>query len=172
MTRWDSDRFMLVGGSAGGAKAAYYFLDCDLPRPGFTTDTYAGPGDDSATPLTAEFDTPEVWDDKGHQVMPVKVHVDFVAYNWDNSGAGVAKIRVRAQARTMGNVTDSTEAGATLSAGDTYSEATTALSVDGSDRRITFGVGDAGWGAGFLLRFDQLQGVKIKGFVAEFETRG
>lgn len=81
------DHHLLIDSHGTGNPATmHYFAPGLVDRPAFDGDDYAMPGDGSTTPLTAEFSTPEWWDEQGHEVKVQQVIVDYVGWNCNADG--------------------------------------------------------------------------------------
>jgi len=82
VTDLGTHHLLLDSNGTGDPLTAYRFAPGLKDRPAFVGDDYAQPGDGSDTPLNGVyFQTPEWWEDAGHQVRVSQVIVDFVA--WD-----------------------------------------------------------------------------------------
>lgn len=165
-TRYGSGQILMVGGSAAGTPGTYYWLDCDKQGPGFTTDSWARPGDGTDTPLDATLDLPVKRDGRRPILKPNTMVVSFTAYDWDESSTGGVGFRawVRAWDQADSTPTDSTKV--------TYSADTGDQSTDGTERTIELPVDSEIQGAGLQPRFDQLVGVKIHWVELFEESRG
>lgn len=144
---------------------AFYYLDTNLERPAFTSDTYARPGDLSDTPLDASFTLPEWWSPPGTEIRVKQVIVDFLKYNTGASGTN--NITLGVTSFGLFNSTDGTESPGAQS----WNEAVSAGTTGGKHQRHVFNVGEQGYGAGFQLTFTALRGVAIRGIYVELDSQ-
>jgi hypothetical protein len=143
------------------ATVRWLAFDPFLGRPGFTTDTYARPGDDSDTPLAANVSLPEFWTEAGNEVSVRQVIVDAVKWNTGSATANEIQVSVETFGRrgTAGEKVDT----------KTWTEAGTAASTSGTRHREVFDFGRFQPGAGFQVKFPSLRGVAIRSVTVVYD---
>lgn len=160
MTRVDTDKFLVL---SDDATPIAHMLDLELDRPGFTTDDYARPGDNSDTPLDVWFDLPEWWDEQGREVRVRSVIVN--ATKWNTGAAADNNLTVTVTALDRFGALDNLD-----SSSQSWSEAGASTTTSGEDFRTTFNFGDQGSGGGFQLSLSALKGVAIKDIVVVLDV--
>ena len=147
-------RIYFCDGGAPGSPTLIYHYEVSLERPGQVGDTWARPGDDVDTPLTASFRTPQWWHPDGHEVRVRGVIVDFESYPTGSATPNGFDVTAAVLRRY-------TNPGELVSGTQTWSATPT------RDRhREHFGFGAQGRGGGFELRFANVRGVAFRSIVA------
>lgn len=158
------DRVMIANGTT-----YLYSLDFSRDRPGFTSDTAAGPGDDSSTPLNAYFYLPAVPAGQGKEVRVRQVIVDFTKFNTGSATSNGITPSVRTWMRPnfseFGNddyveVTD-----------QSWSEPGSYASTSGQKDRVVFNYGQSGYGAATQVGLTALQGVTVKAVTVVYDEQ-
>lgn len=152
MTRVSSDKFLLL---SKDATPVPYMLDMSIDRPAFTSDTYARPGDNTDTPLTASFSLPEYWDEQGREIRVRSVIVN--ARKWQTGASPDNNLTVTVTALDRFG-----PSAARASASQSWTEAGASASTGGDNFRQVLNFGDQGSGGGFQLAFSALKGVAIR----------
>lgn len=152
MSRAEADKFVLL---SADATPIPYVLDMDIDRPGFTTDDWSRPGDGSNTPLDASFSLPEWWDPQGRDVRVRSVIVDVTKWATGSATPNQLDMTVTALDRYG-------PAAALASATQSWTEAGTSATTDGTDERLVFNFGDQGSGGGFQLAVTNLKGCAVR----------
>jgi hypothetical protein len=150
-----------AGLSTSGNPAFYYFSPGFYDRPAFTTDDWGQPGDGVDDVLYAWFQTPEWWDDDGHEVKVNQIIVDYTG--WD-TGATVDEvgfdIYVSALHRT--GAVGSTVVGP-VNVVDTQASFSSAAA--GTSKRVARNV-SCQYGGGFQITIDNIQNCAIRSITA------
>lgn len=145
-------RYIVLG---DGPTGSYYQYAPGLDRPGFTTDPFCRPGDNSTTPLTAQFSTPEWWDKQGHEVKISEVIVDYRAWSTGSATANGFTVQANMLHRYG---TAATTVGSTITATNVPAGTTA-----GTDQRVVLSAGaDWGFGGGFQVTIGAMCGVAIR----------
>lgn len=149
---------LLTDGGAAGAAPDLYTYNTALERPGFVSDAYAGPGDNTILPLNAYFSLGEWWAPEGAEVTIKNIIIDFVKYDTGAVVQNHMTIGVIPLARQ-----DSDDAGTVVAfqAFDQGDVLATAAGV--RDRHITGGpAGGAVPSSGFQVKIEGIVGCAIK----------
>ncbi len=151
------ERVLLSDGGGASAPPDLYTYDPSLERPGFTSDTNAQPGDDSTTPLDANFTTAEWWAPEGSEVTIKNIIIDFTKYD---TGAGVQNhfnVNLIQLARREEESPDTVS----MRAFDEDDDTSTAAGI--RDRHITYGISAGSIpAAGFKIQIEGIVGCTIK----------
>lgn len=143
-----------------GTPKAYYFAPGLHDRPAFTSDTTAQPGDGSDGPLYAWFETPEWWDDQGHEVRVVQVIVDYTG--WDTGAAG-DNVGFQVEVTTLhraGAIDTTTSSLVTVADGMAAS-----FDVGGTVKRAQVSI-DGKYGGGFQVGIYSIENCAIRSITA------
>jgi len=126
-------------------------------RPGFTSDSLNGPGDNSSSCFsTCYLHTPIELVPEGGRVRIVKVIVDYIGWDTGATDSVVAfDLTVDAVLRYDG---DSGSSSSTLS----FSSADSNFATTGTRKRAEFSVGDQGAGGGFQVKLDNIKACAIE----------
>lgn len=144
-------------GGAAGAPANVYAWFASLDRPGFASDSFAQPGDDSTSPVVGTFDLPEWHHPQNNEFKVRTVTVDFTTWNNGASANNHFDFVVRAL-RTWDATGDPI-----TSATNTFDQAVSSSSTTGTIQRRIFSVGgDIPHGDGFQLSFTNCKGISIQ----------
>jgi hypothetical protein len=165
----NGDEAILVGGD-GVAAGNYYGLAMGLDRPGYASDTVAQPGDNSTTAVNAWFYVPEFHHPEGRDVRVRRVIVDFKKWTTGNAGSlnsfnCVVRTfeRYNAPSGTQDDFDVQTVA---------WSESSTEATTAGIRDRVTFRLGNQGWGGGFQIGLTGMVGVNVYRIVVEYDESG
>lgn len=154
---------IIVDGDASNPPEFYVFQASfssgQVHRPGFVSDTHAQPGDDSTTPLDAWFHLPEWWHPRGYEAKVMAVEVEFTTWNTGTTETAHFDLVVEAKQPRLLN---GASAGGVASQTYSFDEAVASSSTSGTDRRVRFNVGDAGWGRGFQVQFTNIRSAAIQ----------
>jgi len=167
ITRYFDDNVVLAYPGTASVDPKFYMLSMNLERPGFTSDQFAQPGDDSDTPLNASFSLPTYLAPEGKELRVRSVTVDFIKYD---TGSSVAN-NISVQTETLyGEL----EQGYSQSAPNPvvlFNEDGSFATSDGLHQRKVLR-GTAGpFGGGYRISLLNLRGVAIDRVVVEFEQR-
>ena len=167
ITRYFDDNVLLAYPGTASVDPRFYMLSMNVERPGFTSDQYAQPGDDSDTPLNAFFALPTYLAPEGKELRVRSVTVDFIKYD---TGSSVAN-NISVQTETLyGEL----EQGYSQSAPNPvvlFNEDGEFATPTGLRQRKVMR-GTAGpFGGGYRLSFLNLRGVAIDRVIVEFEQR-
>lgn len=160
LTRAAADKFVIA---SDGTTPSLYVLDASLDRPGFTSDTYADPGDISDTQLSGNFTLPEYWDPQLKEVRVRAVTVNFTKWNTGGLTTNNFTLTVTALDQYGGGAP-------VASATQSFNEAGSAATTAGVDQRAVFYFGDQGPGGGFQIALTAIRGVAIRDIVVSIET--
>lgn len=158
------DTRILLG--TNGSSPDLYWLDMDLDRPAFTSDTYAQPGDDSTTPMTdCYFTIPTIYAPEGYRCRVRRIAVDFQKY--DTGSATANNIDV-----TVTQFGDINESGEDTETQTLYNEAGSGIAgtTSGTPSRLAANFGTNGWHGAFSVKLSALKGVKIRSISIDYET--
>lgn len=164
VTRYFDDNLLLAYPGDATTDPEFYMLAMNLDRPAFTTDTWARPGDNSTTPLSAEFSLPDYLAPEGKEVRVTGVIVDFYSYDTGSTTPNNITIDVTAMLRenTDGDVTVTKTI---------YSNDGQFTSTSGQRCRRVFRHPGIGFGSGFRVGFTDLAGVAIERITVEYEEQ-
>lgn len=161
ITRLGTTAFSLSDGGASGVAPKFYQWSPSLQRPGFTTDTYGRPGDGSDTPLDAYLYLPELTigtDDDEQSGIVETVEVEFIS--WDTGTSETAHFDITV--RTWDPVGEGGDTGVRDAAIQSFDEAVSESSTDGTRQRMSFEFGDQGRGRRHQIRLTNIRSVSIK----------
>lgn len=130
-------------------------------RPGFTSDAFRQPGDDSTTPVDAYASMPEYWLPAGEEARVRQVIVDIV--KWDTGSVTPNQLDVTVE--TFGRRGADGEASATKSWTEAGASATTA----GVRQRLVFDMGVTQPGSGFQVKLTNVKGVAVRAVRAAYD---
>lgn len=156
----------LSDGGAAGISPKVWAWSVENDRPAFTTDTYGRPVDGAATSQPqAYLHLPEWWEPQEREVLVRAVTVDFVKWNTGHSQTNHFDVVVDAIDRYA-------NPGPTSSAVQSFDEAPSAASTEGTSERRVFNVGGQGSGTGMQVRLTSIRGCAVRRVAVEVEIEG
>jgi len=167
ITRYFDDNVLIAYEGTSSVDPKFYMLAMNLDRPAFTSDTWAQPGDDSTTPLTASFTLPDYQAPEGKEVRVRSVTVDYVKYRTGSATTNNIDMSVTTMFReNLPGTADSAESPRTI-----FNEAgtATAAGTSGTTARAVARGFAGGFGGSYRLSFSDLRGVAIDRVVVEIE---
>lgn len=153
--------FIFCDGGGASAPPLFYAFDSDLNRPAKTSDTYASPGDDSTTPVDAEFTTAVQWAKDGDELNPRWITVNFAKWNTGSTARNHFDLEVIMHHRH--NQAGTRVATVPL----TWDEMASATTSDATPDSARFNVGAQGPGQGFQIRVSNMRGVAVRNIIVE-----
>ena len=157
----DAFAFCDLGNTGVAPKFWVWYYAADLPG---VVGTDWPPGDASDTPVSASVSLPEWWHAQGQEVRVVSVEVEFDSFDTGTSQTAHFDLTVDALgAGSVGNASRGTATSAT----QTLDEPVSSSSATGDARRITFNVGDQGWGRGYQIHLTNIRSVAIRSITAQ-----
>lgn len=157
---YDLPLVMSDGGSASTAPLFYSFQP-SLDRPGKASDTYAQPGDNSTTPLTASMSS-RWWFTPGQKDIQVtSVTVDGFTWNTGSSSTNHVDLQVRSLFR-FGDVPY------VDSAVQSFDQAASLTTADRQDARFRATNPAAPWAQGFQIVLTNLRGFAVRRIRVEY----
>lgn len=151
----DLDMPLVMCNGGGASPPTFATFHPGLDRPGKTSDTYAQPGDNSTTPLTASLNFPAIMAKDGYDLWAKKVTVHGFKWNTGSASTNHFDLTVR---RYLQRNSDDTKDSASLS----FDEAASATTSDRTPFSVTFGIGDQQRGHAVQVRLSALRGVAIE----------
>lgn len=164
ITRYFDDNVLLAYPGTSSIDPRFYMLSMNLERPGFTSDQYAQPGDDSDTPLDASFTLPDYLAPEGKELRVRAVTVDFIKYTTGSNTNNNITITVTSQFREL-VANDSSITPYVL-----FNEDTAGATAGVRTRKVYRGTPGT-WGGGYRIAFTDLKGVAIDRVIVEIEQR-
>lgn len=161
ISRVQTSAFSLSDGGGAAATPKFYLWNPALQRPGFTTDTYARPGDGSDTPLDAELFLPELTiggDESDLSGIVETVEVEFISWNSGTTETAHFDVTVR----TWDPVGEGGVTGVRDAVAQSFDEAVTESATTGTRQRMSFEFGDQGRGRRHQIRLTNVRNVSIK----------
>lgn len=155
---------ILTDGGAVGAVPKFWVwntVDDRPPMKGSGLKNRDSIGDGSDTAPVCTFTLPEWWDRRGRRGMLRHINVDFRKWATGVAATNHMDVQVRAL--------DRYERGGTLSAVQSFDEASASGTTDGVRENHQFGFGDQGLGGGFQIIIDNLRGISIEKITAFFD---
>ena len=98
--------FYLTDGGDDAAAPAIYSVEFTQDHPGFASDGFVQPGDDSTTPVDAWVTVPEIWSESGEVLAVRGVTVTYEKYNTGASGTNHFDIEVDMLGRVPAGTND------------------------------------------------------------------
>ncbi len=167
ITRYFDDNVVLAYPGTASVDPRFYMLSMSLERPGFVTDTWAQPGDDSDTPLSASFTLPDYLAEQGKELRVRSVTVDFVKFDTGSSVANNISILAESVFQELQDGQSSqSPAPYTL-----FNEDGDFATPSGTFARRIYRGGAGPFAGGYRISFLNLRGVKISRVVVEFEEQ-
>lgn len=154
--RWFDENVILAHPGSAGVKPTFYMLNMNLDRPAFTSDTWARPGDDSSTPLSASFTLPDYNVPQGKEVEVRSVTVDFYKYDTGASGTNNIDLSVSTLNRENNDGLN------TFTKTGLFNETVASASTSGTLCRRVYRGMPLGPGGGFRVALSNLRGVAIE----------
>lgn len=151
------EHVLLSNGGGAGSPPDLYSYNPRQERPGFTSDGLAQPGDNSTTPLAANFSLGEWWTPDGSLVRVKEIIVDFT--KWKTGQSETSHFDLDVEVLSHG-----AEEGTTRQVWAAFDEANaTATTIGTRDRHVARGVaGSPKRGAGFQIHLDNIRACTIR----------
>jgi hypothetical protein len=169
---YEDQRFYLAVDGTAGTKPKFYRSTFNTgDGPAIYDGQFQSPGDGDLTPVDAWVEFPEMWQDKGEQVRPMFVILEFTSYDTSGSAEDTDSW-LPAHIACEVDVIDrfGVESTQTVDGGEwNESDATVASDGTGVRRRHIFRLPVAHFGSALQLRFTGIRGVKIEKAVLDFE---
>lgn len=151
-----------------GSGGVFYSYAPGKDRPAFTSDTDAGVGDDSTTPLDAYMQTPIYVDPEGHEMRVKQVIIDYKG--WSTGAAANNNITLTVDSMYRYDNDSSTFGETTSTSVTALDEAGATFTTSGKTGRVVHNV-NCGFGGGFQIKCASLKGVAIRSITAVFDVR-
>lgn len=164
ITRYFDDNVLLATPGSGSDDPDFYMLAMNLDRPAFTSDTWAQPGDNSTTPLTASFTLPDYFDPAGRQCRVRQVTVDFVKYDTGSATNNNIDVVVTSLARF------NLQSSGTETVTGSFNEDGDVATAGGVRARMVVDTGRLNYHGGVRIKLDNLKGVAIDAIHVDVET--
>lgn len=160
-----TEGFVLTDGGGAEAAATFYAFRNDLERPGFTSDSFANVGDNSATPFAAHLHLPE-YRRVDEELVVREVKVDFV--KWQTGQTATTHFDVTVRAWSLYD-SDGYRDSSVLAFDEPNNH--TDAGTTGTPARWNGTFGDQGSGAGFQILIDNVRACAIRSVTVNFESR-
>lgn len=164
ITRYFDDHVVIAYPGTASAKPKFYMMPMTLDRPAFTDDDWARPGDDSDTPIDAEFTLPDFPVKDGKEVRVRKITLDYVKY--DTGSPATNRIELTITGRARQNAPGDASVSWTV-----LDEAGSEASTNGTYARSVYHGTPIGFAGTVRIRLHSLRGVKIDRMIVEYDEQ-
>lgn len=134
MAAKNGDQLVITDGGGASTAAKIYSVNFWLERPAFVSDELVSPGDGSTTPLDASLTLSQHWTSDRREVHARQLVVDFVSFDTGTTATAHFDIQIR----TMGTADQDGNGVDSYSAVQSWDQAVSASSTDGTLRRHVF----------------------------------
>lgn len=165
VTRYFDDNIVVAHPGSAGVKPTFYMLAMNLNRPAFTSDTWARPGDDSSTPLTASVTLPDHMTETGKELRVRSVTVEFYKYDTGSGTNNNIDISVTSLSR------ENLDGDQTTTKTGLFNESGALANTSGVFCRRIYRGTPQSFGGGYRISLDNLKGVAIERVIVDVEER-
>lgn len=162
--RFNEGVIMLTDGGSATDPPEFYTWFPDLDRPGFVSDPFSQPGDDSDSPLDAYMHTPAWVAEDGQEILLRGAVIEFT--KWNTGAAETNHFSVTVDARRRYSA-----AGPVTSTPQVFDEAGSAATTAGVDAAVHLHFGNQGWATECQVKIDELRGCAIRRITPILEQR-